>query len=291
MGPEAPLVMIIGGNSAIARHLLDLLPNVRMFARSGNRPRVVQVGDYRDLRPASFEGARTVINCAGIVRGTEMELHTVNVELQAAMARAARDAGASRYVAISSFSIFGARARVDPETPVAPFDAYGRSKRDGDAALARLQTDRFDVLSVAFPAIIGTTRAGKVERMLRLWRRTGLWPIPRGDIIRSMIGVEGAAGVLAHAAGDDRIGRVLAADPAPFSYRTVAQWLREDVGGKFGLFPIPPTGVSLLRRASPSLYRSMMVDSMLEPTCNYMIDCGLQSSLRRELTAAVVRGN
>ncbi|MGK6320559.1 NAD-dependent epimerase/dehydratase family protein [Sphingomonas sp. DT-204] len=291
MTPGAPRVLIIGGNSAIARHLLTLLPEARAVARVGNHPRVTSVGDYRDLRAGSFEGVEAVINCAGTVRGTEAELREVNVELQVALAKAARDAGAVRYVTIGSFSIFGECSRIGPETPIAPVDAYGRSKRDGDQALQRLQTDRFGILTVAFPAIIGTTRIGKVERMLGLWRRTRIWPMPAEDIARSMIGAEGAARVLANAAGDDRTGRVLAADPITFGYRAVAQWLREDVGGTFGLFTVPDRGISLFRRASPSLYRSMMADSMLEPTCNYMVERGLESSLRRELTAAVIRGN
>jgi nucleoside-diphosphate-sugar epimerase len=287
----AQRVLIIGGNSAIARHLLTLLPDARAIARAGNHPRVTSVGDYRDVRPDSFRGVQTVVNCAGIVSGTEAELNEVNAALQAALASAAREAGVSRYVTIGSFSIFGACTRIDQDTLVAAGDAYSRSKCVGQQTLQRLQTDRFGTLSVAFPAIIGASRPGKVERMLRIWRRTGIWPMPRGDIVRSMIGAEGAARVLACAAADDRTGQVLAADPTLFGYRPVSQWLREDVGGAFGLLPIPHPAVSLLRRVRPSLYRSMMDDNVLEPTCNYMIECGIKSSLRRELTAAVMRGN
>lgn len=289
MTRTVPRVLIIGGNSAIARHLLELLPDAQAVARSSDRPRVTAVGDYRELCAKSFDGVQTVINCAGIVRGTDAELHAVNVELQAALARAARASGASRFVAIGSFSIFGDCRRIDSKTPVAPSDSYGRSKCDGDAALRRLETDRFGIMSVAFPAIIGTTRTGKVERMLGLWQRIGLWPMPIGDIARSMIGAEGAARVLAYAAADDRTGRVLAADPIPFRYREIARWLREDVGGAFGLLPVPPAGAALARRVSPSLYRSMMADSLLEAAHNYVVDCGLGSSLRRELAAAMWR--
>lgn len=291
MSSRAAPILIIGGNSAIARHLLALLPEARALARLGGGPRITSVGDYAELTAAHFEGARTVINCAGIVRGSDSALNAVNVELQASLARATRDAGAERYVAIGSFSIFGSATRIDAATPEAPADAYGRSKRAGEAALAGLQTDRFRVLSVAFPAIIGTNRTGKVERMLKLWRRIGTWPVPSDDIRRAMIGAEGAARVLAHAAGDDRTGRVLAADPTPFGYRDAAQWLREDVCGAFGMVPLPRAGTALLHRASPSLYRSMMADSMLDLASNYMVESGLESSLRRELVAAVTRGN
>ena len=286
-----PRVLIIGGNSSIARHLLTLLPGARAIARTGARPRVVTVGDYRGLRPDDFAGTEVVVNCAGVVSGVEAALRAVNVDLQVSLATAAREAGVTRYITIGSFSIFGARDRIDRDTSPAPADAYGRSKLDGDHALRQLQTDHFGLLSVAFPAIIGTTRAGKVERMLRLWRQIGFWPVPAGDIARSMIGAEGAARVLACAAADDRTGLVLAADPVAFSYHAAAQWLREDLGGAFSQLSVPRAGVALLRRASPSLHRSMMADNLLDPACNYALERGVESSLRSELVAAVTRRN
>lgn len=284
-------VLITGGNSAIARHLLKLLPGARAMARTANHTGVVAVGDYRRLGRKDFAGAEVVINCAGIVAGTEAELRAVNVDLQVGLATTARAAGVARYVAIGSFAIFGAPTSIDGNTLVAPLDAYGRSKRDGEQALQRLDTDTFGALSVAFPAIVGTTRAGKVERMLRTWARVGAWPIPRGDIARSMIGAAGAARVLACAAADDRRGRVLAADPVLFRFAAVARWLREETGDAFRRLPIPPGGEQLIRWVSPSVYRSLMMDSVLDPASNYMVERNVASSLQRELVDAISLGN
>ncbi len=290
MTSPPPRVLIIGGNSSIARHLLMLLPDARAVARTSTRPRVTAIDDYHRLHPRHFAGIGTVINCAGIVNGPEAALRAVNVDLQVSLAAAAREAGVARYVAIGSFSIFGACERIDPNTPTAPDDAYGHSKLDGDHALQQLQTEQFATVSVAFPTIIGTTRVGKVERMLRLWQRMGIWPVPSGDIARSMIGAEGAAKVLACAAADDVTGRVLAADTVAFSYRDAAKWLREDAGGAFAHLRIPRVGVALFRRTMPSLYRSTMSDSLLDPACNYAVGCAVESSLRRELANALLRG-
>ncbi len=282
-------VVVIGGNSSIARHLLDLIPQARALARAEGGARTAAVGDYRALGPSDFAGADVVVNCAGIVSGSEAALQAVNVDLQRHLALAARDAGVGRYVAIGSFSVFGRCKRIGHASAIDPCDAYGRSKNDGDDALLRLNAAGFQTVSVAFPAIVGTTRAGKVEQMLRLWRRFGVWPVPASDIARSMIGALGAARVLAEAVKDDRSGRVLAADPVPFCYGLVAQWLREDVGGAFARLPLPQAGVALLGRASPSLQRSMMTDSLLDPEANYAVELGVVSSLRGELARSVTR--
>lgn len=280
-------VLILGGNSSIARHLLTLLSDARSIARTGGGERIAVVGDYRDLRPGDFAGARAVINCVGIVSGGEAALRAVNIDLQHMLAQIAREAGVPRYVAIGSLSVFGPRTRIDQGTPVAPIDAYGRSKLEGERALRALETNEFATVSVAFPAIVGTTRLGKVERMLRLWRRTGIWPVPAGDIARSMIGARSAARVLASAIEDDRTGRVLAADPAVFSYAAASRWLREDVGGRFARLPIPSPGVALLARVNPGLHRSIMADSLLDAESNYALDRGIGSTLRQELAEAV----
>jgi nucleoside-diphosphate-sugar epimerase len=291
MTPASGRVLILGGNSSIARHLLALLPDARAIGRRDARiepaPRTAVIDDYRDLRPADFAGAQAVINCAGIVSGSEAALQAINVDLQAALARTAREAGVQRYVAIGSFSIFGRCTRIEHDTSPAPANSYGRSKLQGEWALRALETDRFATVSIAFPAIIGTTRLGKVERMVRLWRRAGIWPVPSRDIARSMIGAYGAARVLASAAGGDQTGRVLAADPTVFTYSAVAQWLRDDLGGRFAQVHIPALGVALLQRAGPSLHHSIMADSLLEPGSNYMLERGIDSSLRRELVDAV----
>ncbi len=286
-----PRLLIIGGNSAIARRLLALVPSARAIARTQHDHRVRAIGCYTRLQPHDFEDTDTVINCAGIVTGDAAALHAINVTLQNQLAATARDAGVRRFVAIGSFSIFGGCHRIDDTTSPCPEDHYGESKLAAERGLQRLRTAYFSTLSVTLPAIVGTARAGKVERMLHWWQRIGTWPTPPGDVTRSMIGVEGAARVLASAAARDWSGRILAADPVAFRYRQVARWLREDVGGRFGLTKLPPAFLAPMRHAAPRLHRSLMTDSQLADESNYAIVAGVETTLRSTLAATFTRKN
>ncbi|TCP29363.1 NAD-dependent epimerase/dehydratase family protein [Sphingomonas sp. BK235] len=247
--------------------------------------RVRAIGCYTRLTERDFEGFDAVINCAGIVSGDAGTLAAVNVDLPRRLAMLARAAGVRRFVTIGSFSIFGARTQFDETAPPRPNDAYGASKLAAERALEGLLTADFTTLTVALPAILGTTRVGKVERMIRWWQRFGTWPVPRGDVTRSMIGADVAAGVLTAAAAGSNVGRVLAADPVPFRYRQVAAWLRQDVGGRFGLSNLPPSAVKALERVAPALHRSLMTDSWLPDEFNYTIAAGVATSLRPTLCA------
>lgn len=282
-------ILIIGGNSAIARHLTTLLPRARAIARTASHPNVRSVGSYAALGPADFDGVDTVINCAGIVTGDARTLHEVNVALTHHLAAIARAGGARRFVTIGSFSIFGTRSRIDTTTDPSPEDPYGASKLAAEIALKRLQRDDFSVLTVALPAIIGTTRMGKVERMMRGWQRIGTWPMPVSDVTRSLVGAFSAAQILASAALQDHTGRLLAADPVPFRYRAVAGWLREDVGGRFGLLPLPPLLTAPFARLAPRLHRSLMTDCHLADDSNFAVAAGVDTTLRADLRAILAR--
>lgn len=282
-------ILIIGGNSAIARHLSTLLPQARSIARTASYPHVRSVGSYTGLGPADFDGVDTVINCAGIVTGDARTLQDVNVTLTHHLAAMARAGGVRRFVTIGSFSIFGARSRIDRTTNPSPEDPYGASKLASEIVLQRLQRDDFGVLTVALPAIIGTTRIGKVERMLRGWQRIGTWPMPASDVTRSLIGAFSAARILASAASQDHTGRLLAADPVPFRYRSVAEWLREDVGGQFGLLPLPLLLTAPFARVAPRLHRSLMTDCHLADDSNFAIVAGVKTALRADMGAILAR--
>lgn len=104
----------------------------------------VAMCDVLDQEPLAraLDGAEAVVHCAGLVafgpRARE-RLFRVNVDGARSCVRAARRAGARRFVHVSSVGVYGlvqGRARVDEQTPTARSGvAYNDSKREGEQAV------------------------------------------------------------------------------------------------------------------------------------------------------------
>src|SRR6266851_7420838 len=153
-----PLIALTGATGFIGQHLLRELPKrgyrLRVLLR---RPSVVPiesasavVGDL--ARPqnmaAALEGVDAVIHSAGLAHAMsgvpEDDYRVLNTEATIGLARAARRAGAKRFVFLSSI-----RAQCGPtadavQTEAAepqPTDAYGKSKLAAERGLAELDLD------------------------------------------------------------------------------------------------------------------------------------------------------
>ncbi|MHA7176634.1 NAD-dependent epimerase/dehydratase family protein [Arthrobacter sp. Sr24] len=93
---------------------------------------------HREDLAAAFSGFDVVVNAAGLAtpgEGESPELTGANALLPAVVALAAKDAGVSRVVHLSSASVQGHRRVIDESGNRAPFSAYSRSKALGEEAL------------------------------------------------------------------------------------------------------------------------------------------------------------
>jgi nucleoside-diphosphate-sugar epimerase len=132
------------------------------------RPAVVR--DVRDVGAADLEGFDAVVHLAALSNDPIGELspeltRAINFEASVALARAARDAGASRFVFASSCSMYGASdtdALVDEEAPLRPLTAYAESKVLAEEAIAGLAGDGFS------PVFMRNATAYGVSPRLRL---------------------------------------------------------------------------------------------------------------------------
>jgi nucleoside-diphosphate-sugar epimerase len=119
-----------------------------------------RVGDFYDseLATAVVQGAHAVVTTVHPM-GTDREnQHRIAVEGTPVLARAARDAGASRLVHISTAAVYDRSpgvGDVDEASPLVGDDAnaYAVTKRDTDAALA--EVDGLTRVVVRPPAILG----------------------------------------------------------------------------------------------------------------------------------------
>src|SRR6185369_9059713 len=153
-----PLIALTGATGFIGQHLLRELPKrghrLRVLLR---RPAAVPIaaasaviGDLAQPRnmAAALEGVDAVIHSAGIAHAMsgipEDDYRVVNTEATIGLARAARRAGAKRFIFLSTI-----RAQCGPATDTvmteavepAPTDAYGKSKLAAERGLAEVDID------------------------------------------------------------------------------------------------------------------------------------------------------
>jgi len=222
----------------------------------------VVTGDLADAH-YTLPPAEIIIHAAGLGhrRGVAPEnWRRQNVEAAVNLARAARAAGAKRFILISTAYIHG-RVHAGPVTDTTaptPMDDYARSKLD-----AELETE------VAFgpgfaairpTAVIGPGCPGNVQLLLHCLRR-GL-PLPFGGIRnrRSFIPVTDLATLaLTLAQAETMPARVLAAHPETISTPALVRALAEGLGVRAWLPPFPP---ALLGLAAAALGRRGMWQSL-----------------------------
>ena len=118
--------------------------------RSGPQPFSGLRKDIRDVTAADLDGYDAVVCLAALSNDPLGHLnpkatYSINLDGTLNLARAARDAGAERFVFASSCSLYGAAgsAAVDEDAPMHPVTPYGETKALAERGLAELATDSF----------------------------------------------------------------------------------------------------------------------------------------------------
>ena len=255
------LVALTGATGFIGRHLLATLPGrgyrIRVLLR---RPTTLPpeasgavVGDLLAPRnmAAALRDVDAVIHSAGIAHAPSGapadDFRAINTEATVALARAAERAGVKRFVFLSSI-----RAQAGPsaagvlteEDEPRPTDAYGRSKLEAEAGLGALSLDWVALRPVL---VYGPGVKGNMASLLALARTP--YPLPLGGLRarRSLLSVENLAEAVATAleAPGPLRRPLLVADPEPVTAPEMIAALREGLGRRPGLLPVPPRLLAL----------------------------------------------
>jgi nucleoside-diphosphate-sugar epimerase len=165
--------LVTGGTGFLGAHLANALAGAGYEVRTLDVNPPEREGDHEFVRAdvrdaeavrAAARGCDVVVDNAALVpvtRASEAEYRSVNVEGCRVTLDAAAEAGA--YVLhISSSAIYGVPSElpVTPETPLAPFEPYGRSKAEAERLVAARRGDGLTVGSLRPRTLLGEGRLG-----------------------------------------------------------------------------------------------------------------------------------
>jgi len=260
------LIALTGATGFIGQYLLREMPKrgyrVRaLLRRPASMPVQTSSAVIGDLtRPqnmsAALEGVDAVIHSAGLAHAMsgipEDDYRLINTEATVRLARAARRAGAKRFVFLSSIRAqCGPTAdsvlteAVDPR----PTDAYGRSKLAAERGLAELDLDWVSLRAVL---IYGSGVKGNMAQLVELARSP--FPLPLASLTarRSLLALENlSAAIETVLAAPGTLRRVfVAADPQALTIAEMIAALRSGLGRQPNVFPLPPALLEVLFRAA-----------------------------------------
>jgi nucleoside-diphosphate-sugar epimerase len=130
--------------------------------------------DLRDADPGALAGHNAIVHLAALsndpLGDVSPELtKAINFEATVRLARAAKEAGVSRFVFSSSCSMYGASTReraVDESAPLHPLTAYAESKVLSEEALGELADDDFSPVFMRNATAYGVSPRLRVDLVL-----------------------------------------------------------------------------------------------------------------------------
>jgi UDP-glucose 4-epimerase len=278
------LLALTGATGFIGQHLLHELPKrgyrLRVLLR---RPTSLPIqcasaviGNLAKPRnmSAALEGVDAVVHSAGFTHGMsgvpEHDYRLLNTEATINLARAARRAGAKRFVFLSSIraqcgpTAEGVLTEADDPKPT---DAYGRSKLAAERGLAELD---LDWVSLRAALVYGPGVRGNIAQLMRLARSPFPLPLRSISARRSLLAVENlSAAIDAVLKPSAPLRRAfIAADVAALTVGEMIGSMRHGLGRPPNLFALPPVALELLLRSAgkQELYRRISCSLVADPS-------------------------
>jgi UDP-glucose 4-epimerase len=278
------LLALTGATGFIGQYLLRDLP------KRGHRLRVLLrhppslpmpcasavIGDLARPRnmSAALEGIDAVIHSAGFTHGMsgvpEDDYRVLNTEATIGLARAARRAGAKRFVFLSSIRAqsgpAAARVLTEADDPN-PTDAYGRSKLAAERGLAELE---LDWVSLRAALVYGPGVKGSIAKVMRVARSPFPLPLRSFGGRRSLLALENlsaAIDVILKTPGALR-RPLIAADVEALTVGEMVAAMRDGLGRRPNMFPMPPALIGLLLRSlgQEQIYHRMSGSLVADPS-------------------------
>jgi nucleoside-diphosphate-sugar epimerase len=265
---EPARILITGAGGFVGRDLVARLAregrSVRVAVRRHSpMPAGVESLTVGDIGPAT-DWTRAVADVDAVVHlaarvhvGRESPrdwplFHAVNAAGAGALARAARAAGARKFVHMSTTTVYGDRSLgkpFDEASPTAPVSLYARSKLEGEQLVMDALAGSASALVIVRPPLVyGADARGNFGRLVTLVQ-SGM-PLPFASIrnTRSLLYVSNLVDALLKTLDDPRAGGVyVVSDGQDVSTPELIARIGRAIGATPRLFACPP---ALLRAAA-----------------------------------------
>ncbi|THV10572.1 NAD-dependent epimerase/dehydratase family protein [Rhizobium rhizophilum] len=278
------MLLVTGGNGFIGTDLARGLKAAdlpfRLAARRSARE-MIGVGNVNSTTDWSvaLKGVATVIHLAGLAHQISRpasleEFRVVNVDGSANLARQSAEAGARRFVFVSSIGVLGQTTtsglRFSDKSPPNPVTPYALSKHEAEEALKRLCSDLgMELVILRPPLVYGASARGNFGRLVGLVKAGCPLPLLSIKNQRSMVSVGSLTRALITCATKPKAANetFVVADMDPVSTPDVITAIAKGLRRKPHLFPFPPGILEFALRAAgrtamaEGLLSSLAVDS------------------------------
>jgi len=236
-----------------------------------------------DDPPALLAGADVLLHLAALAHARGVgasELRRANVDLPVSLGSAAARAGV-RMLFVSTCKVLGEEGRFTDASPIAPADAYARSKAEAEAKLRAIPGLALTMLRP--PLVYGPGVKANFLALAAAVARGMPLPLASIDNRRSLLYVGNLADALARCAESPQAqGRAwLVSDGVPLSTPALCRALGDALGRPARLFAFPPALLELAP-AARKLTRSLELDDgALRRELGWMPPHGLEEALRQ----------
>jgi nucleoside-diphosphate-sugar epimerase len=227
--------------------------------------------DGRTQWSEHLQGVNVVLHLAGVAHRPQTDSATyreVNVEATAHLAATAAHAGVSRFVFVSSIAVYGRNVgadTIDEATPLAPTDAYGKSKVDAESAIARAaEGGVMSWVVVRPPLVYGPDAPGNFRRLVGLVRSGLPLPLLSARAPRSYVGLDNLVSALiclaTHPAAANQC--FVVTDGEDIGTAQLIRWIAKGMGRAPRLWWVPE---AVLRLGAAATGRGADAARLLDP--------------------------